>query len=256
MALNPGVLESELFGHEKGSFTGAVALRRGRFELANGGTLFLDEIGELSQDLQVKLLRVLQDRRLERVGGTEEIEVDIRIVAATNKDLLKAVEDKSFRDDLYYRLNVVQINLPALRERREDIPLLVNHFMEKLTRDGSLASKKFTPAAMDYLTGYEWPGNIRQLENIVERCLVMVSGDTVDLPDLPPELRDEEHQFKSAIDLLPVKLDLAATLDKLEAALIRRAMVKAEFVQVKAAELLGLSKSNLQYKLNKYNIGR
>jgi two-component system NtrC family response regulator len=255
MALNSGVLESELFGHEKGSFTGAVAMRRGRFELADGGTLFLDEIGELSPDMQVKLLRVLQDRKLERVGGSEEIEVDIRIVAATNKDLLKAVEDKSFRDDLYYRLNVVQINLPALRERREDIPLLVNHFMEKLTRDGSLVPKKFTMAAMDYLTGYEWPGNIRQLENIVERCLVMVSGDTIDLPDLPPELRDEEQQFKSAIYLLPVELDLAATLDKLEAALIRRAMAKAGFVQVKAAELLGLSKSLLQYKLNKYNIG-
>jgi two-component system NtrC family response regulator len=255
MALNPGVLESELFGHEKGSFTGAVALRRGRFELANGGTLFLDEIGELSQDMQVKLLRVLQDRKLERVGGTEEIEVDIRIVAATNKDLLKAVEDKSFRDDLYYRLNVVQISLPALRERREDIPLLINHFMGKLTKDGALAPKKFTIAALDYLTGYEWPGNIRQLENIIERCLVMVPGDTVDMPDLPPEVRDEELQLKSAIDLLPVKLDLAATLDRLEAALIRRAMAKAEFVQVKAAALLGLSKTLLQYKLKKYNIG-
>ncbi|MDR1242518.1 MAG: sigma-54 dependent transcriptional regulator [Deltaproteobacteria bacterium] len=255
MALNPGVLESELFGHEKGSFTGAVALRRGRFELANGGTLFLDEIGELSQDMQVKLLRVLQDRKLERVGGTEEIEVDIRIVAATNKDLLKAVEDKSFRDDLYYRLNVVQISLPALRERREDIPLLINHFMGKLTKDGALAPKKFTMTALDYLTGYEWPGNIRQLENIIERCLVMVPGDTVDMPDLPPEVRDEELQLKSAIDLLPVKLDLAATLDRLEAALIRRAMAKAEFVQVKAAALLGLSKTLLQYKLKKYSIG-
>jgi two-component system NtrC family response regulator len=248
-------LESELFGHEKGSFTGAVALRRGRFELANGGTLFLDEIGELSQDMQVKLLRVLQDRKLERVGGTEEIEVDIRIVAATNKDLLKAVEDKSFRDDLYYRLNVVQLSLPALRERREDIPLLINHFMGKLTKDGALAPKQFTIAALDYLTGYEWPGNIRQLENIIERCLVMVPGETVDMSDLPPEVRDEELQLKSAIDLLPVKLDLAATLDRLEAALIRRAMAKAEFVQVKAAALLGLSKTLLQYKLKKYNIG-
>jgi two-component system NtrC family response regulator len=255
MALNPGVLESELFGHEKGSFTGAVAMRRGRFELANGGTLFLDEIGELSQDMQVKLLRVLQDRKLERVGGTEELEVDIRIVAATNKDLHKAVEEKRFRDDLYYRLNVVQINLPTLRERREDIPLLIHHFIEKLTKDGALKAKQFSAAAMDYLTGYEWPGNIRQLENIVERCLVMVPGDTVDMPDLPPEVRDEELQFKSAIDLLPVKLDLASTLDKLEAAIIRRAMAKAEFVQVKAAELLGLSKSLLQYKLNKYKIG-
>jgi two-component system NtrC family response regulator len=254
MALNPGVLESELFGHEKGSFTGAVAMRRGRFELANEGTLFLDEVGELSPDMQVKLLRVLQERRLERVGGTEEIEVDIRIVAATNKDLLKAVEDKTFREDLYYRLNVVQISLPALRERREDIPLLVNHFVDKLSRDDGLAPKKFSMAAMDFLVGYEWPGNIRQLENVVERCLVMVSGGEVDIADLPPEVRDEEIQLKSAIDLLPVKLDLAATLDKLEAALVRRAMVRGDFVQVKAAELLGISKSLLQYKLRKYNI--
>ena len=255
MALNPGVLESELFGHEKGSFTGAVAMRRGRFELASNGTLFLDEIGELSHDMQVKLLRVLQERRFERVGGTEEIEVDIRVVTATNKDLQQEVEKGNFREDLYYRLNVVQINLPALRERREDIPILINHFVEKLARDDGLEPKKFTMAAMDYLTGYEWPGNIRQLENIVERCLVMVPGDTVDMPDLPPEVRDEEIQLKSAIDLLPVKLDLAATLDKLEAALVRRALVRADFVQVKAADLLGISKSLLQYKLRKYNIG-
>ncbi|MDL2313411.1 sigma-54 dependent transcriptional regulator [Desulfovibrio sp. OttesenSCG-928-C14] len=254
MALNPGVLESELFGHEKGSFTGAVAMRRGRFELANGGTLFLDEVGELSQDMQVKLLRVLQERKLERVGGTEEIDVDIRIVAATNKDLLKSVEDKSFREDLYYRLNVVQIDLPALRERREDIPLLITHFVEKLSRDDELSPKKFSGAALDYLSGYEWPGNIRQLENIVERCLVMVPGDTIDMNDLPPEVRDEETQLKSAIDLLPVKLDLAATLDKLEAALVRRALVKTNFVQVRAADLLGISKSLLQYKLRKYGI--
>ncbi|MDR2892789.1 MAG: sigma-54 dependent transcriptional regulator [Deltaproteobacteria bacterium] len=255
MALNPGVLESELFGHEKGSFTGAVAMRRGRFELADGGTLFLDEVGELSPDMQVKLLRVLQERKLERVGGTEEIEVDIRIVAATNKDLLKAVEDKTFREDLYYRLNVVQINLPALRERREDIPLLIQHFVEKLSRDQGLEPKKFTVAALDYLTGYEWPGNIRQLENIVERCLVMVRGESIDLADLPPEVRDEDIQLKSAIDLLPTKVDLPATLDKLEAAMVRRAMVKADFVQVKAADLLGISKSLMQYKLNKYKIG-
>lgn len=255
MALSPGVLESELFGHEKGSFTGAVAMKRGRFELAHGGTLFLDEIGELSQDMQVKLLRVLQERRLERVGGTEEIEVDIRIVAATNKDLQKAVEDKSFRDDLFYRLNVVQIQLPSLRERREDIPLLVSHFVEKLSVENSLPRKTFSPAALDYLIGYEWPGNIRQLENVVERCMVMEPGEIIDVASLPPEVRDEETQLKSAIDLLPVQLDLADTMDKLEAALVRRALAKADFVQVKAAELLGISKSLLQYKLRKYNIG-
>ncbi len=254
MALNAGVLESELFGHEKGSFTGAVAMRRGRFELAHGGTLFLDEIGELSHDMQVKLLRVLQERKFERVGGTGEIEVDIRVVTATNKDLLKEVEQGNFREDLYYRLNVVHVALPPLRERREDIPLLVAHFAEKIARDNNQPPKTFGVDAMDYLTGYEWPGNIRQLENVVERCMVMVQGAVVMAEDLPPEVKDEETQLKSALDFLPVQLDLADTLDKLEAALIRRALARADFVQVKAAELLGISKSLLQYKLRKYGI--
>lgn len=254
MALNPGVLESELFGHEKGSFTGAMAMRRGRFEQADSGTLFLDEIGELTSELQVKLLRVLQERRFERVGGSDEIEVDIRVVAATNKDLQKEVEAGNFREDLYYRLNVVHIALPPLRERREDIPLLVGHFVDKLARDNGMQPKPFAPEAMDYLSGYEWPGNIRQLQNVVERCLVLVAAETISVDDLPPEIRDEESQLKSAVDLLPVRLDLADTLEKIEAALIRRALVRAEFVQVKAAELLGISKSLLQYKLKKYGI--
>lgn len=254
MALNPGVLESELFGHEKGSFTGAVAMRRGRFEMADGGTLFLDEIGELSPDMQVKLLRVLQERKFERVGGAEEIEVDIRIVTATNKDLQAEVEAGNFREDLYYRLNVVHLILPPLRERREDIPLLVAHFAEKLVRESGLPPKVFTPEALDFLCGYEWPGNIRQLENTVERCMVMAPSDAIEVQDLPPEIRDEETQLKSAVDLLPVELNLADTLDKLEAALVRRALARADFVQVKAAESLGLSKSLLQYKLRKYGI--
>ncbi|SBV91230.1 Acetoacetate metabolism regulatory protein AtoC [uncultured delta proteobacterium] len=254
MALNPGVLESELFGHEKGSFTGAVAMRRGRFELADGGTLFLDEIGELSHDMQVKLLRVLQERRFERVGGSEEIEVDIRIVTATNKDLQAEVEAGNFREDLYYRLNVVQLLLPPLRERREDIPLLVAHFVEKMVRENGLTPKIFTPEALDFLCGYEWPGNIRQLENMVERCMVMAPSDAIEVQDLPQEIRDEETQLKSAVDLLPVELNLADTMDKLEAALVRRALARADFVQVKAAELLGISKSLLQYKLRKYGI--
>ncbi len=254
MALNPGVLESELFGHEKGSFTGAVAMRRGRFEQADSGTLFLDEIAELTPDLQVKLLRVLQERRFERVGGGEEIEVDIRVVAATNKDLAALVEKGAFRDDLYYRLNVVQVPLPPLRERREDIPLLVAHFVEKVCTDNSMPPKTFSTEALNYLTGYEWPGNIRQLENVVESCLVLVPGNVIDVDNLPAEIRDEESQFKSAVDLLPVQLDLADTLEKIEAALIRRALVRAELVQVKAAEYLGISKSLLQYKLKKYGI--
>jgi Response regulator containing CheY-like receiver, AAA-type ATPase, and DNA-binding domains len=254
MALNPGVLESELFGHERGSFTGAVAMRRGRFEQADGGTLFLDEVGELSPELQVKLLRVLQERRFERVGGTEELEVDIRMVAATNKNLVDAVAAGTFREDLYYRLNVIHIPLPPLRERREDIPQLVAHFTEKISRENGVPLKTFSNEALNYLTGYEWPGNIRQLQNVVERCLVLGSAEEISLDNLPPEIRDEDSQFKSAVDLLPVQLDLGDTLEKIEAALIRRALVRSEFVQVKAAELLGISKSLLQYKLKKYGI--
>ena len=254
MALSPGVLESELFGHEKGSFTGAVALRRGRFEQADGGTLFLDEVADLTMDLQVKLLRVLQERRFERVGGGEEIEVDIRVVAATNKDLATLVGQGKFRDDLYYRLNVVQIPLPPLRERREDIPLLVAHFVEKVTDENDMPAKTFSTEALNYLTGYEWPGNIRQLENVVESCLVLVPGSVIDVDNLPAEIRDEESQFKSAVDLLPFPLDLADTLEKIEAALVRRALVRADLVQVKASEYLGISKSLLQYKLKKYGI--
>ena len=254
MALNPGVLESELFGHEKGSFTGAVAMRRGRFELAHGGTLFLDEIGELSQDLQVKLLRVLQERKFERVGGNEEVEVDIRVVTATNKNLVKEVEEGRFREDLYYRLNVVHIEVPPLRERREDIPLLAVHFAQKYCKENNGVFKTFSPEAIDYLTAFEWPGNIRQLENVVERCMVLATSELITVTDLPPELRDEETQYKSAVDLLPVELDLNDALEKIEAAVIRRALVRAEFVQVKAAELLGISKSLLQYKLRKYKI--
>lgn len=254
MALNPGILESELFGHEKGSFTGAIAMRRGRFEQANGGTLFLDEVGELTAELQVKLLRVLQERRFERVGGSEEVEVDIRVVSATNRDLLAKVQAGTFREDLYYRLNVVHIPLPPLRERREDIPLLVAHFAEKSCRENDVPPKTFSNEALNYLTGYEWPGNIRQLQNVVERSVVLVPGEVIGLDDLPAEIRDEEAQFKSAVDLLPVQLDLADTLERIEAALIRRALVRADFVQTRAAELLDISKSLMQYKLKKYGI--
>ncbi|MFW6243833.1 MAG: sigma-54-dependent transcriptional regulator [Desulfovibrionales bacterium] len=254
MALNPGVLESELFGHEKGSFTGAVARRRGRFEMAHGGTLFLDEIGELSLDLQVKLLRVLQERTFERVGGTEAVHVDIRLITATNRELAAAVEQGAFREDLYYRLNVVQVHMPALRERREDIPLLAVHFLNHYARENGKEVTGFTPEALEFLTAYEWPGNVRQLENTMERCVVLCQGKTIGVEDLPAEIREEEFQFKSAVDLLPLQLNLADTLEKIEAALVRRALARAGFVQVKAADLLGVSKSLLQYKLKKYKI--
>lgn len=254
MALNPGVLESELFGHEKGSFSGAVARRRGRFEMAHTGTLFLDEIGELSPETQVKLLRVLQERTFERVGGSTPVQVDIRLIAATNKDLAAAVRAGTFREDLYYRLNVVQIQLPALRERREDIPLLAAHFLKRYAEENNAAVTEFAPDAVDYLTAFEWPGNVRQLENVVERCVVLSRSPQITVNDLPPEVKDEESQFKSAVDLLPAKLNLAESLEKIEAALIRRALAKSNFIQVKAAEMLGISKSLLQYKLKKYNI--
>jgi len=254
MAFNPGVLESELFGHEKGSFTGAVARRRGRFELADGGTLFLDEIGELSADLQVKLLRVLQERKFERVGGGESIDVDIRIVAASNRDLHEAVSRGEFREDLFYRLNVVHVEMPPLRERREDVPLLSMHFLERYARENSKTFKGFSPEAVEYLSAYEWPGNVRQLQNVVERCVVLAATDQIEVEDLPAEIKDEESQYKSAVDLLPVQIDLADTLEKIEAALIRRALAKSNFVQVKAADMLGVSKSLLQYKLKKYKI--
>jgi len=253
-AIPSELIESELFGHESGSFTGAVAMRRGRVEQADGGTLFLDEVGGLSPELQVKLLRTLQERRFERVGGTEDIEVDIRMVAATNKKLTDAVVAGAFREDLFYSLSIINIPLPPLRERREDIPVLVAHFSEKVSKENGIPHKSFSTEALNYLTGYEWPGNIRQLQNVVERCLVLGSGNEITLDNLPPEIRDEEAQFKSAVDLLPVRLDLADTLEKIEAALIRRALARSEFVQVKAAELLGISKSLLQYKLKKYAI--
>ena len=225
MALASGVLESELFGHEKGSFTGAVARKRGRFEMAHEGTIFLDEIGELSAELQVKLLRVIQERKFERVGGSELIEVDIRILAATNRNLAEDVAKGTFREDLFYRLNVVHIETPPLRERREDIPILAAHFLDRYSSENNKKFKGFSPDAMDYLTAYEWPGNVRQLQNVVERCVVLAS--------------DEK----------PLE-----TLEKIEVALVRRALARSNFVQVKAAEMLGISKSLLQYKLKKYKL--
>ena len=254
-ALTGDALEKELFGQETASSAGTPAIRRGRVEQADGGTLFLDDMAALTPDLQVKLLRLLQDRRFERVGGSTPIEVDVRFVMATNTDLAKKVEEGTFREDLYYRVNVVQIHLPPLRERREDIPLLVAHFVAKFTADNNMKQQKsFSTQALNYLTGYDWPGNIRQLENVVESCMVLVPGNVIEEENLPAEIRDEESQFKSAVDLLPVQLDLADTLQKIEAALIRRALVRADLGQVNAAELLNISKSLLQSKLKMYGI--
>ncbi|MDZ7761849.1 MAG: sigma-54 dependent transcriptional regulator [Desulfovermiculus sp.] len=254
MALNPGVMESELFGHEKGSFTGAVVKKRGRFELAHAGTLFLDEIGELSFDTQVKLLRVIQEHSFERVGGSESIQVDIRLVAATNKDLNQEVDQGRFREDLFYRLNVVNIHIPPLRERVEDIPLLAANFLQAFSQENQKQVQGFEPEVLQALNAYHWPGNVRQLENVIERCVVLARGETITMEDLPAELKEESTQFKSAADLLPTEINLGDTLEKIEAALIRRALARSNFIQVKAAESLGISKSLLQYKLKKYNI--
>ncbi len=254
MAFNPGVLESELFGHEKGAFTGATVKKHGRFEAADTGTLFLDEIGELAPELQVKLLRVLQERSFERVGGTKPIHVDIRLITATNKNLHKEVAAGNFREDLFYRLNVVNIHIPPLRERGEDIPLLAFHFLQKFSKQNAKEIHGFSQEAMQALSAYDWPGNVRQLENIVERSVVFCQDSLVGYEDLPDELKEETAQFKSAADLLPTEIDLGDTLEKIEAALIRRALARCNFVQVKAAEMLGISKSLLQYKLKKYNI--
>ncbi len=253
-ALNPGVLESELFGHEKGSFTGAIAQKRGKFELAHKGTIFLDEIGEFPLELQPKLLRVLQEHAFERVGGINTISSDFRVIAATNKDLKQETLKGNFREDLYYRLNVVNIHIPPLRERAEDIPLLAMHFLKKFSKENEKNIKGFSTDAMHALTAYNWPGNVRQLENLIESMVVLAQSDIIDLNDLPPELKDETRQFKSAVDMLPDNINLSEALEKIEAALIKRALVKSNFVQVQAAKMLGISKSLLQYKLKKYNI--
>ena len=214
----------------------------------------MDELGNLPLPLQTKLLTVLQSRNVTRLGSNKVIPVDIRLISATNKDIPEMVKQGMFREDLFYRINTVEIHIPPLRERREDIPLLVAHFAEKAAKENGIPPKTFSTEALNHLSGYEWPGNIRQLQNVVERCLVLVPGDVITLEDLPAEIRDEEAQFKSAVDLLPVQLDLADTLERIEAALIRRALVRADFVQAKAAELLGISKSLMQYKLKKYSI--
>ncbi len=216
---------------------------------------FLDEIGEFPIELQPKLLRVIQEHAFERVGGIKTLKSDFRVIAATNKDLKKEVEEGRFREDLYYRLNVVNIQIPPLRERTEDIPLLAIHFFEKNTvKKTKKQIKGFTPDAMQLLTAYNWPGNVRQLENIIESTVVLTQSHEISAEDLPAELKDESRQFKSAVDMLPDNINLSESLEKIEAALIKRALVKSNFIQVKAAKMLGISKSLLQYKMKKYNI--
>ncbi len=255
LGFNPEALEKEFFGEESIGINGMPTIKRGRLELADQGTLFINEVSALSPELQVKILRAIQDKSFERVGGAELIKSDFRVVTSTSQDLNFKINERSFREDLLYKLNVVQIHMPALRERREDIPLLVVHFMQKFSQEYEInQTRTFSHEALNYLNSYDWPGNIRQLQNIIERCLVMGANAEIDVDDLPPEIRDEEAQFKSAVDLLPVAMNLTDTLDKIEAAIIRRALVKADFIQSRAGELLGISRSLMQYKLKKFNI--
>jgi DNA-binding NtrC family response regulator len=251
-AINENLLESELFGHEKGSFTGAIADKKGLFEIADGGTLFLDEIGELDISLQAKILRALQEREIRRVGGTKEIEVDVRVVTATNRDLLHMVDEKRFREDLYYRLNVLSIDLPALRERRTDIPILIDYFVKKHTRG---TERKITIAseARKLLEDYPYPGNVRQLESALERAILLCENDTVTLDDLPPEMTQGTRSAGSADSLFKLPPE-GVNFEDVERGLIMQAMDRTDNNITKSAKLLGLTFRTLQYRLEKFGI--
>ena len=254
-ALAESLLESELFGHEKGAFTGAAARKKGRFELADSGTLFLDEIGELSQNLQVKLLRVLQEKTFELVGGTRTIIADIRIIAATNKILKEEMISGRFREDLFYRLNVVRIVLPPLKQRKEDIRLLVDHFIEKYASERKVdVPVKGVDQEVDRLFfDYSWPGNVRELENLIERVMILCPNDTVRVSDLPMDFRDNVHNALH-LEGIPSDATLYDTLATIEKAMIERALKMADNVQAHAAAMLGIGKSGLNQKLKKYNL--
>jgi two-component system NtrC family response regulator len=251
-AVPESLLESELFGYEKGAFTGAVNMRPGKFEFADRGTLFLDEVGEMALGLQVKLLRVLQEQEFQRVGGNRDIKVDVRVIAATNKDLKEEVEARRFRDDLYFRLNVVLIEVPPLRERRDDIPFLTAHFLEKFRRKLGRQIDTVEPEVMSALYRYSWPGNVRELENVLERAVVLCKGTTVTAGDLPPEIRESPEIEEGLDNLISWERSLPETLDAIEERMIRQALKKSEKVQAQAAKMLGISRSNLQYKMKKY----
>jgi DNA-binding NtrC family response regulator len=247
-ALPETLLESELFGHERGAFTGADRERRGRFELADGGTLFLDEIGDLPRGTQVKLLRVLQEQAFERLGGTRTLKVDVRVLAATNRDLDQMARSGDFRDDLYYRLNVVSIDIPPLRERREDIPLLVDQFIRRFAAEGGTRVEAISREAMDLLLRYDYPGNVRELENLVHRACVLARGPVLTRADLPlhvAELASEGHQAPA---------NFVDRVAEFERALIVEALAAANGVQTRAARALGMSERHLRYKLRKYGL--
>ena len=246
-ALTETLLESELFGHERGAFTGAVARKRGRFELAHLGTIFLDEIGEMSPAVQIKLLRVLQDRTFERVGGEETIEVDCRIIAATNRDLSQAIRQGRFREDLYYRLNVVNIQLPPLRERKEDIALLLSSFLTEFAQAAGKRIEGIDAKARAALQNYPWPGNVRELRNCLESAVVFARGNLITLEDLPPHIRtDADKNY--------VKLSLGLSLAEAERELIRAELLAQNGNKTRAAEVLGIGRKTLHRKIQEYGL--
>ena len=252
-ALTETLLESELFGHEKGAFTGAIAMKKGRFELAHEGTLFLDEVGEMPPSLQVKLLRVLQEMEFERVGGTRTIKVDVRVISASNRNIKDDVAEDSFREDLFYRLNVIHIEVPPLYERTDDIPLLVKHFIEKYRDDEGKNKVELSPEVWKALYSYSWPGNVRELENIIERAVVLNSGDMITLEDFPEELTGEQAEFD--VDrFIPSRVYLTDALERIEEKMIRRALAQCNNIQAHAAKNLGITKSLIQHKMKKYKI--
>lgn len=246
-ALSETLLESELFGHEKGSFTGAVGQKKGRFELADKGTIFLDEIGEINPSVQVKLLRVLQEKVFERVGGEKSLEVDVRVVTATNRDLKKEIGAGRFREDLYYRLNIVNIHIPPLRERRDDIPLLTATFLSDLAEENHKAIEGIDPKARIALQNYSWPGNVRELRNCIESAVVLCKGSIVTLEDLPPAVR-------SAEDDSLIKLEIGITMDQAEREIIRQTLLHYKGNKSKSAEVLGIGRKTLHRKLHDYNL--
>jgi DNA-binding NtrC family response regulator len=249
-AINENLLESELFGHEKGSFTGAVNEKKGLFEIADGGTLFLDEIGELDISLQAKILRALQEKQIRRVGATREINTDVRVVAATNRDLLKMTQEGSFREDLYYRLNVLSIEIPPLRERRSDVNLLIEYFIKKHTRTSN-RKISFSSEARRLLEDYSYPGNVRQLESAIERAILLCENDTITLDDLPPEMTNGTRTASASNDLFKLPPE-GVNFEDVERSLIMQAMDRTDNNITKSARLLGLTFRTLQYRLEKF----
>lgn len=255
-ALAPGVLESELFGHEKGAFSGAIRRKPGRFEIAADGSIFLDEIGEISQDVQVKLLRVLQEKEFERVGGTETLKMRARVITATNKNLEELIKQNKFREDLYYRLNVVPIHLPPLREHNEDIPLLVNHFIKKYNHESGRQIKGIGPDALAYLQNYEWPGNIRELENVIERAVVMSAGAQIGTEDLPSNILSgkAENILRSPLEKENKTQSLTEMVEEYEKNLIYNVLRKCHGNIAMAARTLNIKRTTLRYKMEKYGL--